>query len=67
MTFIVCILLCVIQVQYKIGQSTQQILKLRRTTYYTYYTRTTRFIGADVDAPCFDLSLDHLQAYIKQQ
>jgi hypothetical protein len=46
------------------GQSTQQIVKLKRTRYYSI---NNAFIGADVNATSFDLSLGHLQAYMKQQ
>jgi hypothetical protein len=45
------------------GQSTQQIIETE-TNYILLYQPS--FIGADVYATCFDLSLGHLQAYMKQ-
>jgi hypothetical protein len=48
----------------QMGQSTQQIIETKMN-YILQYQHS--FIGADVNATCFNLSLSHLQAYMKQQ
>jgi hypothetical protein len=45
------------------GQSTQQIIETE-TNWMLQYQHW--FIIADVGATCFDPSLGHLQAYVKQ-
>jgi hypothetical protein len=45
------------------GQSTQQVTEIE-TKYILQYQHS--FICADVNTTCFDLSLDHLQSYMKQ-
>jgi hypothetical protein len=45
------------------GKSTQQIIETEMKQILQYQHS---FIGADVNAICFDLSIDHLQAYIKR-
>jgi hypothetical protein len=56
-------MLCINQEKYKVGQSTQQIIE-NETNYILQYQHL--FIGPDVNATCFDLTLGHLQAYMKQ-
>jgi hypothetical protein len=59
MTFIICILLCVIQEKYINGT-------VNTTNIQTGTNYILQFICADVNATYFDLSLGHLQAYMKQ-
>jgi hypothetical protein len=45
------------------GRSTQQIIEIDMNQELQYQHS---FIGAGVNATCFDLSLGHRQAYMKQ-